>query len=93
MKVDGAIFIACLAIALGLGVWHARHSSETTDECFAAGRSPSWWLAETSIVATTFAAVAPLAIAGLVATDSIVGNWFWCDDGLPVVIGAFIVSH
>ena len=44
-------------------------------------------------MATTFAADTPLAIAGLVATDGIAGNWFWWADVLPVVIGAFIVSH
>jgi hypothetical protein len=92
-KLDGAIIIAYLAIALGFGAWHARRASETTEEFFAADRSLPWWLAGTSIVATTFAADTPLAIAGLVATDGIAGNWFWWADVLPVVIGAFIVSH
>ena len=44
-------------------------------------------------MATTFAADTPLAIAGLAATDGIAGNWFRWADVLPVVIGAFIVSH
>ena len=52
-----------------------------------------WWLAGTSIVATTFAADTPLAIAGLVATGGIAANWFWWADVLPVVIGAFLISH
>ncbi len=60
---------------------------------FAAGRRLPWWLAGTSIVATTFAADTPLAIAGLVATEGVAGNWFWWADVLPVVIGTFIVSH
>ena len=38
----------------------------------------------TSIVATTFAADTPLAIAGLVATEGVAGNWFWWADVLPV---------
>jgi SSS family solute:Na+ symporter len=50
-------------------------------------------LAGTSIVATTFAADTPLAIAGLVATEGIAGNWFWWADVLPVVLGTFMVSH
>lgn len=50
-------------------------------------------MAGTSIVATTFAADTPLAIAGLVATDGVAGNWFWWADVLPVVLGTFIVSH
>ena len=80
-------------IALGFGAWHARRAANTTEDFFAAGRSLPWWLAGTSIVATTFAADTPLAIAGLVATDGIAGNWFWWADVLPVVIGTFIVSH
>ena len=44
-------------------------------------------------MATTFAADTPLAIAGLVATEGLAGNWFWWADVLPVVIGTFVVSH
>jgi SSS family transporter len=78
---------------MGWGAWHSRRASASTEAFFAADRSLPWWLAGTSIVATTFAADTPLAIAGLVATDGIAGNWFWWADVLPVVIGAFIVSH
>ena len=75
------------------GAWHSRRAGRSTDAFFAADRSLPWWLAGTSIVATTFAADTPLAIAGLVATDGIAGNWFWWADVLPVVLGAFMVSH
>jgi SSS family solute:Na+ symporter len=78
---------------LAWGAWHSRRAGRSTDAFFAADRSLPWWLAGTSIVATTFAADTPLAIAGLVATDGIAGNWFWWADVLPVVLGAFMVSH
>ena len=87
------IIIAYLGVAFGWGAWHARSASKNTDAFFVAGRTLPWWLAGTSIVATTFAADTPLAIAGLVATDGIAGNWFWWADVLPVVLGTFIVSH
>jgi SSS family solute:Na+ symporter len=80
-------------VAFGWGAWHARSASKNTAAFFVAGRTLPWWLAGTSIVATTFAADTPLAIAGLVATDGIAGNWFWWADVLPVVLGTFIVSH
>ena len=41
------------------------------------GRNVSWWLAGTSMVATTFAADTPLAVTGLVASFGIAGNWLW----------------
>jgi len=90
---DLVIVVAYLALALGFGAWHARRASKSMEAFFAADRSLPWWLAGTSIVATTFAADTPLAIAGLVATEGIAGNWFWWADVLPVVIGTFIVSH
>lgn len=37
----------------------------------------SWWLAGTSMVATTFAADTPLAVTELVSTNGIAGNWLW----------------
>ena len=80
-------------MAFGWGAWHARSASRNTTSFFVADRTLPWWLAGTSIVATTFAADTPLAIAGLVATDGISGNWFWWADVLPVVLGTFIVSH
>ena len=91
--IDLGIILAYLAVALGWGAWHARRAGASTEAFFAADRKLPWWLAGTSIVATTFAADTPLAIAGLVETDGIAGNWFWWADVLPVVIGTFIVSH
>ena len=41
------------------------------------GRNVSWWLAGTSMVATTFAADTPLAVTGMVAAYGIAGNWLW----------------
>ncbi len=62
---------------LAFGAWHARRASSSTEQFFAAGRSLPWWLAGTSIVATTFAADTPLVICGLVITQGISGNWYW----------------
>lgn len=41
------------------------------------GRRVTWWLAGTSMVATTFAADTPLVVAGLVYSQGIAGNWLW----------------
>src|SRR5213078_660644 len=47
------------------------------DEFFLSGRNVPWWLAGTSMVATTFAADTPLAVTGMVAASGIAGNWLW----------------
>ena len=45
------------------------------------------------MVATTFAVDTPLAIAGLVVSEGISGNWFWWSDVIPAMISAFLVAH
>lgn len=82
-----------LLVTLAWGAWHARRAGSSTEEFFAAGRGLPWWLAGTSMVATTFAVDTPLAIAGLVATEGIAGNWFWWADVLPAMLGAFLIAH
>jgi Na+/proline symporter len=89
---DYAIVAVYLVGTLAWGVWHARRAGSSQEEFFVAGRALPWWLAGTSIVATTFAADTPLAIAGLVATEGVWGNWFWWADVLPAMIAAFLVA-
>jgi Na+/proline symporter len=60
-----------------LGFYFRRRSGQTTEDYFASGRQVTWWLAGTSMVATTFAADTPLVVTGLVYTQGIAGNWLW----------------
>jgi Na+/proline symporter len=60
-----------------LGIYFRRRSSRNTEEYFVSGRQVTWWLAGTSMVATTFAADTPLVVTGLVYTQGIAGNWLW----------------
>jgi len=68
---------AYLAITLALGLYFRRRSARSTEDYFISGREVSWWLAGTSMVATTFAADTPLAVTGLVYKYGISGNWLW----------------
>jgi solute:Na+ symporter, SSS family len=74
---DWLAILAYLAITLLLGLYFRRRSGRTTEDYFVSGRSVSWWLAGTSMVATTFSADTPLLVAGLVYTEGIAGNWIW----------------
>ena len=74
---DWTIIAAYFALALGIGLWFRKRASSSFVEYFASGRSLPWWIAGTSMVATTFAADTPLAVTGLVAKNGIAGNWFW----------------
>ncbi len=66
-----------LLITLVLGLYFRRKSSQSTEDYFVSGREVSWWLAGTSMVATTFAADTPLAVCGLVYAQGVAGNWLW----------------
>jgi solute:Na+ symporter, SSS family len=74
---DWAAIAGYLLITLILGLYFRRKSAQSTADYFVSGRQVSWWLAGTSMVATTFAADTPLAVTGLVYTQGIAGNWLW----------------
>ena len=62
---------------LGIAFYHKNRAGKSMDEFFLSGRNVPWWLAGTSMVATTFAADTPLAVTGLVSKGGIAGNWLW----------------
>ncbi len=75
--VDWLIILAYFVLSLVIGLYYTKRATGSLTEYFVAGRTLSWWLAGTSIVATSFAADTPLAIAGIVRTRGIQGNWYW----------------
>jgi solute:Na+ symporter, SSS family len=75
--IDWAIVGAYVVIALVLGFIFVKKASHTTTDFFVAGRSLPWWIAGTSLVATTFSTDTPLFVAGLARNEGIHGNWFW----------------
>ena len=76
-SLDWAAIAGYLIITLVLGLYFRRKSGKSTADYFVSGREVSWWLAGTSMVATTFAADTPLAVCGLVYTQGVAGNWLW----------------
>ncbi|MFB3813317.1 MAG: sodium:solute symporter family protein [Terriglobales bacterium] len=74
---DWSAVVAYLTITLLLGLYFRSRSAKSVDEYFVSGRNVSWWLAGTSMVATTFAADTPLVVTGLVYRQGIAGNWLW----------------
>jgi solute:Na+ symporter, SSS family len=60
-----------------IGLYYRKRATASTEDYFVGGRKVTWWLAGTSMVATTFAADTPLAVTGLVASYGIAGNWLW----------------
>jgi solute:Na+ symporter, SSS family len=69
----GLYFIVLIVITFAL----RRRAGRNTGEFFLSGRKLPWYIAGTSMVATTFAADTPLAVTELVAQNGIAGNWLW----------------
>ena len=72
---------ACIALYFlgnfAIGLYYRGRARKSISEFFLSGRNVPWWLAGTSMVATTFAADTPLAVTGMVARGGIAGNWLW----------------
>ncbi len=66
-----------LVFALSVGMLLTRRASRSTQDFYLAGRSLPWWVAGTSLVATSFAADTPLLVSGWVRHEGIAKNWVW----------------
>ena len=75
--IDWLVIGAYFALNIGIGFYYKARAGKSTTEFFLSGRNVPWWLAGTSMVATTFAADTPLAVTGFVAKNGIAGNWIW----------------
>ena len=91
--IDGVIIISYIVFALGLGIYYSKRAGRDINEFFVSGRNLPWWLAGTSMVATTFAADTPLAVTGLVVNDGIAGNWLWWNMVLSGMLATFLFSR
>ena len=74
---DWAVVGLYFLFNLAVGFYYKSRAQSSVDEFFLSGRNVPWWLAGTSMVATTFAADTPLAVTGMVAANGIAGNWLW----------------
>ncbi len=91
--IDWAIVVGYILFALGLGIYFSKRAGKNINEFFVSGRNLPWWLAGTSMVATTFAADTPLAVTELVVKDGIAGNWFWWNAVLSGMLATFLFAR
>src|SRR6476660_5771208 len=91
--VDWIIIALYFLISLAIGLYYSRRAGKNVSEYFLSGRDLPWWLAGTSMVATTFAADTPLAVAGFVARNGIAGNWIWWNAALGSMLTVFFFAR
>ncbi len=76
-NLDISIIVLYFVFSFSIAVYFSKRAGKNTEEFFLSGRNLPWWLAGTAMVATTFSADTPLAVAELVAQKGIAGNWLW----------------
>src|SRR5881394_3005656 len=92
-SLDWVVIAAYFAVNLGIGFHYYRKASGSVGEFFISGRSVPWWLAGTSMVATTFGADTPLVVTGLVYKYGVAGNWFWWSFALSGMLTVFFFAR
>ena len=91
--IDWAIIIGYFVLTIGIGLYFTRRASKNLTEFFVSGRTLPWWIAGTSMVATTFAADTPLAVTGLVVKNGLAGNWFWWAFAMGGMFTVFVYAR
>jgi solute:Na+ symporter, SSS family len=91
--IDWAVVALYFLFNLGIGLYYKSRAGKSMDEFFLSGRNIPWWLAGTSMVATTFAADTPLAVTGMVAKGGIAGNWLWWNMAASGLLTVFFYAR
>ena len=90
--VDWLIIASFLILTLGIGIYYTKKASGSTEDFFLGGRNLPWWVAGTSMVATTFAADTPLLVTELVVKNGISGNWIWWNGLIGGMLTTFLFA-
>jgi solute:Na+ symporter, SSS family len=89
---DWSLVAAYFVVSFSIAAYFYKRAGKNMSEFFLSGRNFPWWLAGTSMVATTFAADTPLAVTELVATEGIAGNWRWWNGAIGGVLTVFFFA-
>lgn len=89
---DGIIILSYLVIVLTISLIFTKQAGQNIEHFFLGGRQLPWWIAGTSMVATTFAADTPLLVTELVAINGISGNWLWWNGLIGGMLATFLFA-
>lgn len=90
--IDYVIIAGFVLLSLVIGLSLRKEGGKNIDSFFLGGRNLPWWIAGTSMVATTFAADTPLLITELVAMNGVSGNWLWWNGLIGGMLAVFFFA-
>ena len=89
---DITIICAYFALTLLIALFFSKRAGKSSEDFFLSGRKLPWWIAGTTMVATTFGADTPLSVTELVAASGIAGNWLWWNMAAGNILTVFFFS-
>lgn len=90
---DWILIALYMLVVVAVGLMFRGRAGRSLEEYFVSGRSLPWWLAGTSMVATTFAADTPLAVTSLIVKHGLAGNWVWWSLAMGGMLTVFVFSR
>lgn len=90
---DWFVLIGFLLLVSGVGLWFTKRASGSAEDFFVGGRSLPWWLAGTSVLATSFASDTPLHQTAMIRDQGLSGAWFYWNGILGHAIVAFFFAR
>jgi len=90
--IDWLIIAAYCVLSILVGLYFTRRASKSTDEYFVSGRSMTWWLLGTSMIATSFASDTPLAVTSYIRSSGVWANWWWFCFAIGQLLAIFSFS-
>lgn len=90
---DATIIVLFLLASLAISLIVRKKAAQSGSSFFVGNRNLKWYVIGLSMVATTFAADTPLAVAELVGKDGISGNWVWWYGMIGGILTAIFFSH
>jgi Na+/proline symporter len=90
---DWVVIGGFLAVTMGVGVALARRGGKSTTEFFLSGRNLPWWLAGTSILATSLSCDTPLHVTKVIREQGLAGAWLYWSGLLFVPMVTFLFAR
>ncbi|MBC8204825.1 MAG: sodium:proline symporter, partial [FCB group bacterium] len=90
--VDWWVIVFYLTAIIIAGLYFTRRANKGLNEYFLTNRSLPWWIAGTSMVATSFSCDTPLYVTKLVRTGGIYLNWQWWSFLIGGMLSAFLLA-
>ena len=90
---DWIVVLGFLAAVVVVGVMFSRRASDSMEDFFISGRSLPWWLAGTSILATSFSSDTPLHTTRVIREAGLGGAWFYWSGVFSGLLVAFFFAR